>query len=545
MGPIQALGLLSISWALWKLLRHRVLPSSLDNIPGPASESFLTGVFSKLFDTDAWAYQKSLHRTYGNTIRIHGILGEKELYTYDPKAMHHIFVKDQSVFEETDQFIQLNNLIFGPGILATLGEQHRKQRKMLNPIFSIAHLRGMTPIFYKITHKLQDAFLKKVQNGPQEIEIVSWMTRTALELVCQSGLGHSFDTLEEDTAPHPYSIAVKTLVPKVANPMMRYATAFLLPLVSGIGSASFRRWAVNTFPWKNLHDVRDVVDILHSTSVNIFESKKEAMANGGGTGLSIEEKDIMSILMKANMTASTEESLSRDELIGQMSSLMFAAMDTTSSALSRLLQLLSLHQDVQDKLRKEINDAFEAEPERGDLPYDKIVSLPYLDAICRETLRLHSPVIMARRVARRDIVLPLMVPIKGLDGREISEVYVSKGTNVTIGLLASNTNPALWGADADEWKPERWLSPLPDEVIAAHLPGVYANLMTFIAGSRACIGFKFSQLEMKVVLALLIQAFRFSPSKAEIAWKIGGIVVPTVVGGDKNTPQLPIIVEKI
>lgn len=38
------------------------------------------------------------------------------------------------------------------------------------------------------------------------------MTRTALELVCQSGLGHSFDTLEGDTAPHPYSIAVKTLM---------------------------------------------------------------------------------------------------------------------------------------------------------------------------------------------------------------------------------------------------------------------------------------------------------------------------------------------
>lgn len=38
------------------------------------------------------------------------------------------------------------------------------------------------------------------------------MTRTALELVCQSGLGHSFDTLEEDAAPHPYSSAVKTLV---------------------------------------------------------------------------------------------------------------------------------------------------------------------------------------------------------------------------------------------------------------------------------------------------------------------------------------------
>lgn len=63
MSLIQALGLLSISWVFWELLHHWVLPSSLDNIPGPPSESFLTGVFSTLFDKDAWAYHKSLHRT--------------------------------------------------------------------------------------------------------------------------------------------------------------------------------------------------------------------------------------------------------------------------------------------------------------------------------------------------------------------------------------------------------------------------------------------------------------------------------------------------
>ncbi len=78
--------------------------------------------------------------------------------------------------------------------------------------------------------------------------------------------------------------------------------------------------------------------------------------------------------------------------------------------------------------------------------------------------------------ARRDTVLPLMTPIKGLDGQEINEVVVNKGTVVSIGVLASNTNPQLWGADADQWKPERWLSPLPDELIAAHIPGVYSNL---------------------------------------------------------------------
>lgn len=80
--------------------------------------------------------------------------------------------------------------------------------------------------------------------------------------------------------------------------MMRYATGILLPLVSGIGSASFRRWVVNTFPWKNLHDVRDIADILYNTSVNIFESKKEAIEDGdkGHTNHVGQGKDIMSIL---------------------------------------------------------------------------------------------------------------------------------------------------------------------------------------------------------------------------------------------------------
>lgn len=67
------------------------------------------------------------------------------------------------------------------------------------------------------------------------------------------------------------------------------------------------------------------------------------------------------------------------------SNLTFAAMDTTSSALARTLHLLSTHLDVQSKLRKEIVDT---KKNHGNLGYDELVALPYLDAICRETLRL-------------------------------------------------------------------------------------------------------------------------------------------------------------
>jgi cytochrome P450 len=75
-----------------------------------------------------------------------------------------------------------------------------------------------------------------------------------------------------------------------------------------------------------------------------------------------------------------------------------------------------------------------------------------------------------------DTVLPLSTPVIGLDGKEIHEIAIPKNTEVVVGIMASNRNPEIWGPDAEEWKPERWMNPLPDSVVAAHLPGIYSHL---------------------------------------------------------------------
>ena len=78
--------------------------------------------------------------------------------------------------------------------------------------------------------------------------------------------------------------------------------------------------------------------------------------------------------------------------------------------------------------------------------------------------------------SRKDTILPLSTPITGIDGRVMHEIIVPKDTNVTVSILNCNRDPALWGPDSYEWKPERWLSPLPDTVKQAPIPGVYSNL---------------------------------------------------------------------
>jgi cytochrome P450 len=401
----------------------------------------------------------------------------------------------------------------------------------------------MVPIFYDISHKLRDAISKKVSDGPLEVEMVSWMSRTALELIGQTGLGFSFDSLTEDEATHPYAKAVKGFIPAVHK--LRFIFPFV-PSLYQLGSATFRRFVVDAIPWKALHEARDLVDLMARTSWEIYEEKKKALADGDEALITKvgQGKDIMSILMRANMSASKEESLTEVELLGQMTTLIFAAMDTTSNALSRILHLLATHLEVQDRLRREIAEARENNGGE-DVSYDKLVLLPYLDAICRETLRLHPSVTSVQRTAMQDVVLPLSSPVKGLDGKELHEIHVPKGTNITISILAANRNPDIWGPDAEEWKPDRWLAPLPESVINAHLPGIYSHLLTFIGGSRACIGFNFSQLEMKVVLFMLIESFRFSPSKQEIIWEMNGITSPNVKGGDGKFPLMPLLVERI
>ena len=78
--------------------------------------------------------------------------------------------------------------------------------------------------------------------------------------------------------------------------------------------------------------------------------------------------------------------------------------------------------------------------------------------------------------AQKDTVLPLSTPITGIDGREMREIIVPKDTVVTISILNCNRDPALWGPDSHEWKPERWLSPTLDALTRAPIPGVYSHL---------------------------------------------------------------------
>ncbi|CCL99522.1 uncharacterized protein FIBRA_01540 [Fibroporia radiculosa] len=528
LGLFIALGL----WGFWRYLSRQKIDHALNKIPGPPPQSFLFGNLLQFFHPRGSGFHRRVALDYGLVSKMYGMFKRPILYVSDPRALHTIVAKEEHIFEKADWFLTLNTLLFGPGLLSVSGNQHRKQRRMLNPVFSVNHLRRMMPIFYQVGHELRDALAGRVYQDPTELDVLDWCGRAAVEIIGRAGLGHSFRSLTDDT-DSAYEHAMKSLIPNIQK---LYVWRRLLPFLVKTLPSWLRARLVNLVPSRSAANLKSIAILMADKSLEIYNQKKRALDKGDQAVVhQMEENDVMSVLMKANAAAPDKERLTDEELLGQMSTLIFAAMDTTSNIMAHILQLLAERPDIQANLRDEIVSA-----QAGDsIPYDELNTLPLLDGVCKETLRLYPPVAMVTRVAREDTVLPLSAPIIGTNGSEMYEIPIPKGTDVIIGCLGSNIQHDFWGQDSLEWKPERWLSPLPETVTDASIPGVYSNLMTFIGGKRGCIGFKFAELEIKMVLAILLTTFTFEPTHQPIEWNVASIWFPTV-GNERSSPRLPL-----
>jgi cytochrome P450 len=177
------------------------------------------------------------------------------------------------------------------------------------------------------------------------------------------------------------------------------------------------------------------------------------------------------------------QDLSEDFLRDLVLNFLIAGRDTTAQALSWTMYCLCTHPAVEAKARREVIEVCGV---RGPA-YEDMTQLPYLQAVLSEALRLYPSVPMDAKIATNDDVLP--------DG-----TFVPRGTVVMYDIYAMGRDTAIWGDDAEKFRPERWLE-------MNEAPGNY-KYPVFNAGPRECLGRRLALVEMKTCLAMLLPALK-------------------------------------
>ncbi|KAJ7925538.1 cytochrome P450 [Mycena leptocephala] len=149
--------------------------------------------------------------------------------------------------------------------------------------------------------------------------------------------------------------------------------------------------------------------------------------------------------------ASRKTGVTPTQVVHQIPLLLVAGQDTSANVLSWALLELARHPDFQHSLRQEIL----AHKRQGvEIKYD---DMPLLNAVLKETLRLTPAGPILERMATEDCVLPLSTEIKTSSGTHIRELPIRKGQIIFLALAAYQRQEPLWGSDAHEFKPSRWL----------------------------------------------------------------------------------------
>ncbi|KAF7791574.1 hypothetical protein EIP86_002590 [Pleurotus ostreatoroseus] len=483
---------------------------------------------------------------YGNAWRIGGVMGEDILMLSDPKvdiahdvaqhspdhydflqALQHIFHKSGYHYPKHIEANTMSRVITGRGILYAHGTSHQRHRKVMNPAFTAQQLRTFLPLFRRASTKMcqqwKDEVLADAPKG-STVMVNKWLARLTLDVIGEAAFDFEFGAL--DNASNEVSQAYNDMFidsvmhPSKWNTLFRaswkYLPTFVLDFVDYIPTREYKRF-------------RHTTKVINKVSKQLIEEKTEALLSGGQTS-----KDVMSILVRANVSENPKTRLNAEEMIAQMSTLTLAGHETTANTLTWYLWELAKHPEFQTKLREEIMAVRANISTRGDsdLTIDDLDSMPLLQAGMKETLRYHSIVYHLLRTADQDDVIPLSSPIYTKKGQMMTEIPIKAGQNILVSVCAYNRLTDVWGKDAHEWNPMRFLNDDSEKQVKI---GVYSNLMSFSAGLRGCIGWRFSVIEMQAIMFDLVENFKFTlpEEKLEILRLPAGLMGPLI----KEKPQ--------
>ncbi|KAI4225137.1 MAG: hypothetical protein L6R40_008387 [Gallowayella cf. fulva] len=445
--------------------------SPLRRIPTVPGNPLWGHIFT-LFREEAAVPHRAWHQKYGNLVRFFLPFGLEIISVADDGALKSITATHPYNFPYPPIIgRELGKILGKRGLLTTQGETHTLQRKMMALGFSINSIGSLSPIFWEKALSLADIWRQETFSrgeGGKTVDVFEWSTRVTLDIICEGGFGVNIDSLRNPKAPlhKAYRLAFST------------DYNILQDLRKIFGLLSYLPLRVNS-------DAVHSRQIIKEEAAQIADHQHESNPSVPGN------KDIMSLVIKTNKRLTVpDDRITAETLEDHVRTFLGAGHDTTATATAWSLLLLAKHPNIQTKLRNEILEhmPFLSSPENArpeDLPDPD--HLPYLDSVTRECLRFMPPVPFTLRQS--------CVPT------HLASHPIPPGTFIFVPIHAINRLPSYWGPDADVFNPERW----------SNLPPEWTNnaYMTFSQGPKGCIGRKFAETELKILLCCLVARFDF------------------------------------
>ena len=419
-------------------------------------------------------------------VRFRGGLGEYVLLN-TVTALRELLMTRAYDFEKPRAVEFFLTKVIGDGLVTARGERHKRERRLLRPIFSVEKNKSVCPVFWSQAkksveemEKLIDKTANSLANGEHgqnliwssPIDVSEWADRLVLEGLGRAAMGASFHALDSQISPVYDSYRL----------IMRSSGMLDLILMTAMPILSER-----------------VVDWLDSCLLRPARGAKRSVLRDSCASWVAERrtKKYLEAETHTTETCAFAEVLDLNEFSGNdtiivdhIRTFLSTGTQTTATTLTWAIYAMCRYPDVQSRLRRELRSNLSPylQNTRG-ISYDALSGLPYLQAVCSEVFR-YFPAL--RRTVRQAIT-----------NTTLGGKFIPKGTKVYIPIHLFNRDENLWGKHAGNFNPERWLG---DE--NGGCSTMYAN-MTFLQGPRNCIGQQLARIQFATILAVWVAELEF------------------------------------
>ncbi|OAD02102.1 cytochrome P450 CYP5203 [Mucor lusitanicus CBS 277.49] len=397
--------------------------------------------------------------------------------TADPKNVEHILKNNFEGYIKGSEFDYTMHDLLGEGIFNSDGDRWKSQRKTASQIFHVKNFRDQfTKVFVdEINLASREIFDKAVASG-EVIDFHDIMLRFSMDSFAELGFGVKLNSLLEraDFADSFDALQLHSFRKSVIPGIEIYETA-----------------KHYLFYWSKEKSMKQHLATVNTFAKRLIKERHEEEEAAKLSDIKYEKGDLLSRFMRA--VSRNGQTLDDNELRDTILNFIIAGRDTTAQALSWTFYQLMLFPEIQEKVHAEaeqfITEEVEADPSKL---YTVIQDMVYSHAVLFEVLRLYPSVPGNQKEAVKDDIWP--------DG---TRVY--KGEQISWQPYCQGHLTKVWGADAKEFKPERWISKTDGSLVRVS-PFQWS---AFNAGPRICLGQNLAILEALVAIALIVKRYKF------------------------------------